>query len=73
VLETLIAARKNSEDVTVKMFSLNPKAQPLSELYGEMDSVTRDWTDGILSKLFRDLNEPLPPGREKEIRSVPQW
>ena len=28
------------------MFVLNPKAQPLNELYGEMDPVTRDWTDG---------------------------
>eukprot|EP01040_Poterioochromonas_malhamensis_P005875 gene5875-6317_t len=70
VLETLKNARLASEGVTVKMFVLNPKAQPLKELYGEMDPVTRDWTDGILSKLFRELNEPLTVGKEKEMRWI---
>jgi dynein heavy chain len=67
VLETLRNARLASENVTVKMFVLNPKAQPLNELYGEMDAVTRDWTDGILSKLFRELNGP---GKDNEMRWI---
>jgi len=33
----------------------------VSELYGVLDPATRDWTDGLLSKLFRELNEPLKP------------
>lgn len=70
VLETLKNARLVSENVVVKMSVLNPKAQPLNELYGEMDPVSRDWTDGILSKLFRELNEPLPPGKENEMRWI---
>ena len=71
ILETLRNSRLAAEDVTVKMCVLNPKAQPLNELYGFMDPATRDWTDGILSKIFRDLNEPLPPGREgKEMRWI---
>jgi dynein heavy chain len=70
VLETLRNSRLAAEGVTVKMFVLNPKAQPLKELYGEMDPVTRDWTDGILSKLFRELNDRLPPGKEKEMRWI---
>jgi dynein heavy chain len=60
VLETLKNARLTAENIVVKMYVLNPKAQPLNELYGEMDPVTRDWTDGILSKLFRELNDRLP-------------
>ena len=64
VLETLKNARLEDQGVTIKMYRINPKAQPLNELYGEMDIVTRDWTDGILSKLFRELNAPLPPNRE---------
>ena len=49
----------------------NPKAQPLNELYGVMDPVTRDWTDGVLSRLFRELNEPLPKAKEgKEMRWI---
>ena len=67
VLDTLKAARLKAEGVVVKYYVINPKAQPLNELYGVMDPVTRDWTDGILSKLFRELNEPLPKGKENEI------
>ena len=46
ILETLKNARLAAENVTVKMYALNPKAQTLTELYGIMDPVTRDWTDG---------------------------
>lgn len=70
VLETLKNARLTAENVVVKMFVLNPKAQPLKELYGDMDPVTRDWTDGILSKLFRELNDRLPAGKENEMRWI---
>ena len=70
ILETLKNARLASQNVVVKMFVLNPKAQPLKELYGEMDTVTRDWTDGILSKLFRELNDRLPAGKENEVRWI---
>jgi dynein heavy chain len=26
------------------------------ELYGVLDPDTRDWTDGLLSKVFKDIN-----------------
>jgi dynein heavy chain len=67
-LRTLQSAMLPAFDLSVKIFTLNPKAQELSELYGLMDPVTRDWTDGILSKLFRDMNRPLPAGKENERR-----
>jgi dynein heavy chain len=70
VLETLKNSRLVAMQTTVKMYMVNPKAQPLKELYGEMDPVTRDWTDGILSKLFRECNEPLAPGKENEVRWI---
>jgi dynein heavy chain len=70
VLETLKNSRLTAENIVVKMHVLNPKAQPLNELYGEMDPVSRDWTDGILSKLFRELNERLPAGKENEVRWI---
>ncbi|CAM9933944.1 unnamed protein product, partial [Phaeothamnion confervicola] len=70
VLEVLRSARLAAEGVTVRPYVLNPKKQPLAELYGVMDPVTRDWTDGVLSKLFRELNEPLPAGRESEVRWI---
>jgi dynein heavy chain len=49
VLDTLKAARLKAEGVVVKYYVINPKAQPLNELYGVMDPVTRDWTDGTIS------------------------
>lgn len=36
---------------------LNPKAITVSELYGVLDKDTRDWTDGLLSNMFRYLGE----------------
>jgi dynein heavy chain len=53
---------------TVKMYTLNPKAQTVLQLYGFLDPVTRDWTDGALSKLFRSMNQPLTPGHEKDLK-----
>lgn len=67
-LDTLARARLAAESVHVKQLVLNPKAQPLDELYGFMDPVTRDWTDGILSKMFREANELLPPSKQNENR-----
>lgn len=28
------------------------------ELYGVLDPATRDWTDGLLSNIFREMNKP---------------
>lgn len=30
----------------------------MTELYGVLDPLTRDWTDGLLSHIFRDINKP---------------
>uniref|UniRef100_A0A8C2AG99 Dynein heavy chain 10, axonemal-like n=1 Tax=Cyprinus carpio TaxID=7962 RepID=A0A8C2AG99_CYPCA len=46
---------------------LNPKAMSVIELYGILDPVTRDWTDGILSNIFRDINKPTD---KKERRYI---
>lgn len=37
---------------------LNPKAQSVNELYGVLNLDTREWQDGLLSKIFRTLNDP---------------
>ena len=54
-------------DQSIKFFIINAKAQTLEELYGIMDPVTRDWSDGILSNTFRNMNAPLPMGKENEV------
>lgn len=70
VLQTLQKASLPAFDRSIKVFTLNPKAQSVNELYGSMDPATRDWTDGILSKLFRTCNEGLPAGKENEVRWI---
>ena len=32
---------------------INPKSVSLAELYGNFDSVTQTWTDGLAAKLLR--------------------
>jgi dynein heavy chain len=48
---------------------MNPKSITVSELYGEMNLLTREWTDGLLSKTFRQANEKPPPGKDAD----PRW
>lgn len=35
------------------------------ELYGILDPLTRDWTDGLLSNIFRNINRPLDSGKDE--------
>ncbi|KAK9825454.1 hypothetical protein WJX81_002895 [Elliptochloris bilobata] len=44
---------------------LDPKAVGVPELHGVLDAETRDWTDGLLPCIFRELNKPLPPGKDE--------
>lgn len=37
---------------------LNPKAQTVNDLYGVLNLDTREWRDGLLSKIFRTMNDP---------------
>lgn len=37
----------------------------MAELYGVLDPDTRDWTDGLLSCIFREINKPLPPDKDE--------
>ncbi|KAL1513082.1 hypothetical protein ABEB36_002553 [Hypothenemus hampei] len=50
-----------------KIFTLNPKACSVIELYGILDPLTRDWTDGLLSNIFREMNKPTEKSERKYI------
>lgn len=39
----------------VKTVDLNPKVMPTEDLYGHISMSTREWKDGLLSSLLRDL------------------
>ncbi|DBA02158.1 TPA: hypothetical protein N0F65_004793 [Lagenidium giganteum] len=54
--EVLVAARKKKgEEYQTRVVDLNPKAVSTEELYGYMVLGTREWKDGLLSKVMRDL------------------
>ncbi|XP_077377243.1 dynein axonemal heavy chain 10-like [Festucalex cinctus] len=50
-----------------KLYPLNPKAMSVIELYGILDPDTRDWTDGVLSNIFRDINKPTDKQERRYI------
>uniref|UniRef100_H3BAL0 Dynein axonemal heavy chain 10 n=1 Tax=Latimeria chalumnae TaxID=7897 RepID=H3BAL0_LATCH len=66
VINTLCQAQTRLGLVT-KLYILNPKAMSVIELYGTLDPTTRDWTDGALSNIFREINKPTDKKERKYI------
>ncbi|KAJ3349859.1 Dynein heavy chain 10, axonemal [Entophlyctis luteolus] len=66
VIDTL-AKSQTKLGIPTKLYLLNPKAVTVAELYGTMDPVTRDWTDGLLSNIFRETNKPTDKKERKYI------
>lgn len=76
IINLLRKERMLDKTRNVTIYQMNPKAQGLLELYGFMDKQTRDWTDGILSNIFKianaDLEEkgPNEKGGKEELRWI---
>ncbi|KAJ3039942.1 Dynein heavy chain 10, axonemal [Rhizophlyctis rosea] len=66
VIDTLAKAQTKL-GIHTKLYTLNPKAVTVAELYGVLDPVTRDWTDGLLSNIFREVNKPTDKKERKYI------
>lgn len=66
VINTLSQAQTKL-GVPTKLFVINPKDRSVIDLYGILDPVTRDWTDGLLSNIFRDINKPTDKNERKYI------
>ena len=44
----------------VKLYTMNPKAMPRTQLLGKIDLDTREWSDGVLTNSAREVvKEPL--------------
>lgn len=54
--KTLAEARRNRGEKT-KIVDINPKSVKTEELYGYISMATREWRDGLLSKIMRDFGE----------------
>ena len=50
----------------VKVVDLNPKVLPTEDLYGHVSLATREWKDGLLSTVMRDLGQ-IPDEKPKWI------
>ncbi len=66
ILDTLAKAQTRM-GLQTKLYILNPKACTLNELYGVLDPATRDWQDGLLSNIFREINRPTEKKERKYI------
>ena len=44
----------------VKIFQLNPKSITMGQMYGEVDSNTMEWKDGIMSTMYRGATVDTP-------------
>ena len=53
--------------IHTKTYTINPKERSVIELYGVLDPGTREWTDGLLSNIFRDINKPTDKNERKYI------
>lgn len=63
----LQAARNHRHpEQKLKTVDLNPKVIPTEELYGHISMATREWKDGLLSSIMRDLGR-IPNDHPKWI------
>jgi len=49
----------------VNMHPLNPKSISMGELYGEVNSYTQEWQDGLGASIVRTVNYPRPEDAEQ--------
>ena len=61
--KTLAASWRVTENISY--YDINPKAIAVDELFGTINLATREWKDGLLTCLLRELMNGAPPG--------PQW
>ncbi|XP_011639724.2 dynein heavy chain 10, axonemal [Pogonomyrmex barbatus] len=64
IIETLCRAQTHLGKL-IKLHILNPKAYTVVELYGTLELTTREWSDGILSNIFREINRPLDSDKDE--------
>jgi dynein heavy chain 1 len=48
---------------------IDPKAMPKDDLYGYMDNTTREWTDGVFTKILRKIIDDTKTLPEDQIKT----
>lgn len=64
VMINLLCETLNNLKMSTKLITLNPKAFTKLELYGCIDPITKSWNDGLLTKIFRNINQPVVPNNQ---------
>ncbi|ORZ35435.1 dynein heavy chain and region D6 of dynein motor-domain-containing protein [Catenaria anguillulae PL171] len=67
VVLDVLARTQTRLGIHTRFYTLNPKAVTVNELYGVLNPETRDWTDGLLSNIFREINKPTDKKEKKYI------
>ena len=66
VIDILSKAQTRLGTLT-RLYTINPKACTVQELYGVLDPTTRDWKWGLFSKIFKNINQATD---KKEARYI---
>ncbi|XP_034943575.1 dynein heavy chain 12, axonemal [Chelonus insularis] len=53
---TLVDKWKNVDDISTIYTTINPKSISIGQLYGQFDHISSEWTDGVISKIFRKFS-----------------
>ena len=61
---------KDETEIPTKIDTINPKMITTHELYGVLDPDSRDWTDGLLSKIFKEANTAKGEDEKPERRWI---
>lgn len=64
VIINLLCETLNYLKISTKCITLNPKAFTKLELYGYVDPITKMWNDGLLTNIFRSINQPVVPNNQ---------
>jgi dynein heavy chain, axonemal len=70
ILNQLAKAIREDTGIPLRIDMMNPKMITLNELYGVLDPDSRDWTDGLLSKIFKEANTPKSDEDKPEFRWI---
>ena len=57
------ALEEENDGAPTVIHTINPRIIPTNEFYGSLDPNTRDWKDGLLSKIFKEVNQDLLPNK----------
>jgi len=64
VIINMLCESLNHLKISTKLITLNPKAFTKFELYGYVDPITKSWNDGLLTNIFRNINQPIVPNNQ---------